>query len=237
MKTEDVGAWLAQHVGQLICVVANDWESTQGRLTAFTRQASGTWSAEMAAPVVLGRAGLAWGLGYWPDAVPACLGEVRQKAEGDGRAPAGLFSIDGLFGRPDLPSTYLQHLKMPFLLVHAGLKCVDDGASCFYNRVLDATTLPSTDWHSHEEMQRADARYDLGVLLGHNPEAVPGAGSCIFLHVWAGEAEPTAGCTAMSFEALSTLCAWLNSEKQPCFLLLPEAAYRFYQKDWGLPAC
>ena len=80
-------AWAASPLdgaGQVVVVTSEGWDSTHGRLQAFTRSGSG-WKPEGAAfDVALGRSGSAWGIGLHP----AQAGEP-QKREGDGRAPAG----------------------------------------------------------------------------------------------------------------------------------------------------
>ena len=84
-------------------------------------------------------------------------------------------------------------------------------------------------------MLRDDARYAIGALIGHNPDRLPGAGSCLFIHVWEGPGLPTAGCTAGAHEQIMALCAWLDEACAPALVQLPAAAYRRYQAAWGLP--
>jgi L,D-peptidoglycan transpeptidase YkuD (ErfK/YbiS/YcfS/YnhG family) len=97
----------------------------------------------------------------------------------------------------------------------SGAVCVDDVASLRYNRVFDADTLAvARDWSSAEAMRRdlahGDDLYEWGVVVRYNDEGVPGAGSCIFLHVWRSEDSPTAGCTAMAKGELLEVLAWLE---------------------------
>ena len=57
-------------------------------------------------------------------------------------------------------------------------------------------------------MTRADALYDLVVVLGHNDAPpIPGAGSAIFLHVAADGYAPTEGCVALAAADLVDLLA------------------------------
>lgn len=88
------------------------------------------WAAVGAAlPVALGRAGLAWGRG--------CTRRSRRtKREGDGCSPAGVFAISALFGdAPDSPLA--RTAKLPYGYATRDLKCVDDPASAYYNRIVD----------------------------------------------------------------------------------------------------
>jgi L,D-peptidoglycan transpeptidase YkuD (ErfK/YbiS/YcfS/YnhG family) len=71
------------------------------------------------------------------------------------------------------------------------------------------------------------------VEVEHNPSAEPGAGSCIFLHVWGGEDSPTAGCTAMARGDLETLLAWLRPGA--VYVLLTRAERDALATAWGLP--
>jgi L,D-peptidoglycan transpeptidase YkuD (ErfK/YbiS/YcfS/YnhG family) len=50
---------------------------------------------------------------------------------------------------------------------------------------------------SHEKLRRADPLYDAFGILDFNwPDATPGAGSAIFLHIWRKPRHPTEGCVA-----------------------------------------
>ncbi len=69
--------------------------------------------------------------------------------------------------------------------------------------------------------------YGLGIVVAHNPENSPGAGSCIFLHLWLGERRGTLGCTALRRADLIELVSWLEAKSDPVLIQLPrEAAQR-----------
>ena len=80
---------------QLILVTADGWDTTTGTLRRYVRSAAGRpWVAEGdALPVVLGRTGMAWGVGQGgaPAGAPV-------KREGDGRSPAGAYALLHAFG-------------------------------------------------------------------------------------------------------------------------------------------
>ena len=80
---------------QLIVAITPDWTSTVGTLTRFERATpTSTWTRlESPIPLVVGRTGLAWGVGF--DDVST---EGPHKHEGDGKAPAGIFPLDTAFG-------------------------------------------------------------------------------------------------------------------------------------------
>lgn len=218
---------------QLLRVLAPGWADSSGQLQRFVRPAPGaTWQPLGAPiPVSLGRNGLAWGIGLHPPlGLPGPI-----KHEGDGCAPAGLFALPRLFGQAEAAAPLDRPARMPYLGANRHLYCVDDPASRHYNQIVDERQV-SRDWQSAEEMQRQDERYAIGAVIAHNPENVPGAGSCIFLHVHAGPGQPTAGCTAGAREHIETLCAWLDAAATPLLLQLPADIYADLSPAWHLPA-
>lgn len=218
---------------QLVRVLAADWNSPHAVLQRYTRgEAAAAWQpVGDALPVMLGRAGLAWGRGLHP----ASANQGPVKCEGDGCAPAGIFALTALFGTVDPGGQLAQSASLPFLCASGDLKCVDDPASQHYNQIVDQTRVARIDWASCEDMLRPDTRYAIGAVVGHNPDNRPGAGSCIFLHVWQDAATPTAGCTAASLADMSTVCAWLDAAARPLLVQLPQAEYARYREAWALP--
>ena len=228
---------------QLVFVTTPSWSATDGTLRTFERDASnsgepGPWREVGAAtPTVVGRSGLGWGRGlHAPEA-------GVQKVEGDGRAPAGAFALSAAFGYADAEPTGL-----PYVQATPTLACVDDAASAFYNLVVDGAEV-SKDWDSREQMRRADNLYSLGVVVAHNGPGIapdlapaasgaspaPGAGSCIFLHVWRGPGSSTAGCTAMPSAALQRVMGWLDARERPVLVQLPALEATRLREAWGLP--
>lgn len=219
---------------QLLLCLAADGEASAARLQRFARQPAGPWQAVGAAvPVMLGRAGLAWGRGLHAP----IAGGLPDKREGDGRAPAGVFAISELFGSAAPDSAFAGAAKLPYRQATADLKAIDDPASAHYNQIVDQATIARPDWASCEDMLRADERYAIGAVVAHNSDpVVPGAGSCIFMHVWAAPGVPTAGCTAMSIEDMRAITGWLDGKASPLLVQLPQAEYERWRETWGLPA-
>lgn len=216
---------------QMLRVIAPGWDSAAAVLQRFERPVvSGDWQAcGPAIPVSLGRSGLAWGRG-----LHRAVGGA-EKGEGDGRAPAGIFALTALFGYAAPDSTLARAARLPYLVATADLKAIDDPASAHYNRIVDQSAV-KPDWASCEDMLRSDGRYALGAVVAHNAEpVVPGAGSCIFLHVWEGPGAPTAGCTAMALADMTALAGWLAAAAEPVLVQLPQAEYERWAADWGLP--
>ena len=124
---------------------------------------------------------------------------------------------------------------MPYVNLTPTVECVDDTASKFYNRIVDRATV-SPDWHSSEHMSEAGIAYRWGAVIDHNVNPItPGLGSCVFLHIWAGPATGTAGCTAMPQDQLEPILAWLDPAARPILVQLPLAQYEKLKRPWHLP--
>lgn len=218
---------------QCMLVLTENWTAKTGRLTTFERAArEEPWCArpEQAIPVVVGQAGLAWGRG-----LADVSGQVGpSKREGDRKAPAGVFRLSTAFGYA--PATAASTVKLPYLALTADFEGIDDPRSRFYNRIVERSKVAAVDWSSSERMRRKDSLYRWGVVVEHNSApAVPGAGSCIFLHVWRNASSGTMGCTAMEEKQLQALLAWLDPAARPVLIQLPREAYTALKADWHLP--
>lgn len=83
----------------------------------------------------------------------------------------------------------------------------------------------------------SDDEYKLGIFIAHNTApAVPGAGSCVFMHIWKAPGRPTSGCTAMNMGDLELLLGWLDPRAGPVLVQMPRAEYQERQVSWLLPA-
>ena len=154
------------------------------------------------------------------------------KTEGDGKAPAGIFSLTESFGSIDKPG----YVKLPFTKLGEFTECVDDVKSTHYNKIVDRMKVGIFDWQSSEKMLAVGAEYDLGIFVAHNTNPVnKGGGSCIFLHIWKDSATGTAGCTAMARENLETILKWADASKNPVLIQLPEDSFKQFQDKWKLP--
>ena len=212
---------------QLVVVQTADWGAPQGVLTRFARAGADTpWEAQSSPiPVVVGRAGMGWGLGLHD----ASGLEGPIKHEGDRRAPAGLFHLGAAMGTDPAP----PGAGWPYLASAPGMVCVDDGRSALYNQVV-GPGVPVT-WSSAEQLVRTDALYHRLVVVQQNPAAVPGAGSCVFLHIWRAADKGTAGCTAMEASSMAELIGWLDPSASPLLLQLPAGELAGWATAWGLP--
>lgn len=192
---------------QVLLVTSSCETSISAELRMLERDATHAWK-QMGdvIPVALGRNGLAWGLGEHPASPPP---NFRRKHEGDGCSPAGVFRLPFAFG--DAPTA---DFKLRYVPVTESLLAVDDPQSRFYNQIIDPAEV-TKDWTSTEFMRREDGLYRHGIMVAHNPANLPGAGSCIFMHLWRGPGQPTAGCTAMSAENLLRVLRWLDPALEP----------------------
>lgn len=214
------------------CVVgtAKDWNSSTVTLNTYEKRggkwvkAGGPWTGR------LGKNGLIWGLGLHP--LPA---GAKVKNEGDMRAPAGVFRIGGAWG---VHESIKKHPKLFYRRVTTRDLWVEDPASPSYNKHLILDHEPSTAWEKKAQMKQNDYPHTLKLFIAHNapPKVLPGKGSAIFFHIWrGGGSKPTAGCTTMEEPKLRELIAWVNPDKQPLYVLLPDAEYQAKRAAWKLP--
>jgi L,D-peptidoglycan transpeptidase YkuD (ErfK/YbiS/YcfS/YnhG family) len=164
-------------------------------LAAWERR-KGCWQKAFAAPAVVGRGGFV---------TPA------DKREGDGATPTGVYPLGPVFGYAAEART-----AMPYRPITADDCWVDDSDSPHYNTWVHGEPAAA----SWEEMLRPDGLYRHGIVVNYNTSpVVPGKGSAIFVHIWRGSGQPTAGCVALAEDDLLQLIAWLSPEKSPVIVL------------------
>jgi D-alanyl-D-alanine dipeptidase len=220
---------------QLVVVTTSGWDSTTGELRRFERGGiRAPWRrVGNAVPIVVGRTGLAWGVGFERFATPGSPTAGPRKREGDGRSPAGVFPLERAFGFA--PAASMRWIRLPYLSLTATIECVDDSSSEHYNGVVDRRAVRRVDWRSSERMREIGG-YRLGVTVGYNTAPpVKARGSCIFLHVWSGPRSTTAGCTALDAAELKRLVAWLDPQARPVVVQAPAAVYARVREEWRLP--
>ncbi|CAN5605138.1 L,D-transpeptidase family protein [soil metagenome] len=208
---------------QLIVVTAEDWNSDRGVLQLLERAAGGQWQGVgEEVPVMLGRNGLAWGIGLRPPPHKATAGGARRvKQEGDGRSPAGVFELERVWGGAGAR----RLRRFPYRQMSAVMEGIDDSRSRFYNRFLDVTQVPDRerDWKRTETVRAANPMFRWLVEVKHNWAQRPDYGSNIWLHIWKAPCVATSGCTAMEAPALERLVHWLETRKRPLLVQLPRA--------------
>jgi L,D-peptidoglycan transpeptidase YkuD (ErfK/YbiS/YcfS/YnhG family) len=228
--TGESAAW--SDARQMVVVTTPGWNVDHGTLRTYARSADGWKEVGAPAPVTIGKAGAAWGLGL---NAPRHDGPVKR--EGDLRSPAGVFDIGEAFGYAAKADT-----AMPYRALSATDYCVDVSGSPHYNRIVDAKVVgEQAVAGSTEPMRRdlhvhGDQRYRQGFVIEHNPQQRAQGGSCIFAHLWKSPVDATTGCTAMDPSLMHRLLAWLRPDEHPVFVLLPMPAYQSLRDDWQLPS-
>jgi L,D-peptidoglycan transpeptidase YkuD (ErfK/YbiS/YcfS/YnhG family) len=215
---------------QLILVTTSGWKEVDGEMRLYERDPfNDQWKAVgEKIPIVVGRNGMAWGKGLHGGAI----GEGPVKQEGDGRSPAGVFSLSSAFGYA--PPEQAVGVKLPYVQAGATLECVDDPRSAHYNRIIDRAGVENPDWKSSERMRRDDDQYRWGVVVDHNARREPGCGSCVFLHIWEAPGKGTAGCAAMNSSSMEDVLRWLDAKMRPLLVQLPQPEFECLRTAWGL---
>lgn len=198
---------------QLIMVTTENWHTKDGTLQRYEKRDNIWQKVGQTINIVLGRNGLGWGKGLHltPDNAKYI------KKEGDGKAPAGLFSLGNGFGYKTTNFT----MQFPYAKYKTTDHCVDDANSQWYNQIIDSKTT-AKDYKSFEHMKLRNNLYKYGITVNHNPENIAQAGSCIFIHIKNKSGKGTAGCTAMREDQIVTLLKWLKEEDKPLLLQLPK---------------
>lgn len=142
------------------------------------------------------------GLRFMNRMFPCTIGRggIRaDKSEGDGATPKGAHKIAAMLYRPER-MTRPAPWAVP---IRPGDLWSDDAADARYNLLVRAPYE-----HSHEALRRADPLYDLVLITNWNwPYAVPGRGSCIFIHQWRRPGYPTEGCIGFRRDHLRWIAA------------------------------
>lgn len=215
---------------QMIVVLTDSANSTKGFLYRFEK-INGNWkSVKAKIQIVLGRNGLGWGRGL--HLIDSSLLPV--KYEGDGRSPAGVFTLSYAFGYAKVEE--MKNLNFPYIEVTSMLECIDDVNSKYYNQLIYNNEADTIDWQSSERMYFADIYYEQGVVVDQNINPIEkGSGSCIFLHNWAAPNETSAGCTEMAPENMKEIIYWLDYSSYPILVQLTRQLYEKYKVSWHLP--
>lgn len=200
---------------QLVVVTGATDAGFTAEIRAYERAKDGWHPRGKTAKAVLGKAGLATGTGIY--AGPE-FDVGFAKKEGDRRTPTGVFEFGKVYGVA-APKDFKG--PMPYRAITASLEGIDDPKSRFYNQIVDRTEIPEPDWISHETILRKDRLYRWLVEVRNNPANAPGAGSLIFLHVWRGPTDGTAGCVAAEESKVRDLLEWLDPAKSPRIVVVP----------------
>ena len=151
------------------------------------------------------RVGGVWALRFSTDGWLGKSGFRKDKREGDGATPSGVYTFGRAFGNADDPGALL-----PYTRISPNDVWVDDPNSKFYNQWA-RSGMPDADWSSAERLANFGKQYKYVATINYNTAPiVPGKGSAIFLHVAAGG--PTAGCVAVSEAAMVFFLGFIEKD-------------------------
>lgn len=215
---------------QCVVGISEGWDSSHVSLSYFEKR-KGKWQQIGEAwKGRLGSKGLVWGRGLHSNPKGAVL-----KKEADGRSPAGVFDLGGVWG---VHEKIKKHPKTFYHQVTTRDLWVEDSDSKYYNQFLSLDREPKTEWEKKAQMVQDDYPHSLKMFIGHNayPKAVAGGGSSIFFHIWRREgAAASAGCTTMPENKLRELIATVDPGRRPLYVLLPREEYEKFKSTWKLP--
>jgi zinc D-Ala-D-Ala dipeptidase len=222
LLAQDTNA-LIGNAKKLIVVTSDGWNDANGTMIRYERKGR-NWK-EVAKPIaiVVGKNGMGWdgkfsGLDHDKSVV---------KREGDGKSPAGAFRISHSFGFA--PKITNNDFYIP---ITPTTECVDDVNSKYYNQIVDRLNIKDVDWNSSEKMRQI-VGYRYGAVVAYNDPAVAGRGSCIFLHIWSGPGQGTAGCTAMPDSDAQKLLEWVDDKT--VLVQMPKAEYKRLKAKLQVP--
>ena len=136
------------------------------------------------------------------EVIPVALGRggiLANKREGDGGTPKGTFRPRKLWWRADRHRRPRTHLPVRAIRLEDAW-CEDPG-NRHYN--LPIRLQPN---QAGDRLMREDHLYDFIVEIDHNTSPrVAGRGSAVFLHLARENFGPTAGCVAMTKQAMRHL--------------------------------
>lgn len=195
---------------QVVFVTTNSDSSINGTMFLYERRHNhNKWKLKDFFSIVVGKNGLG------KDIASSIIfnNTMPVKHEGDGKSPAGIFSLGPVFSYHNM-----KNIKMSFVQVDTNFYCVDDVNSSYYNTLIRSDTAQH-NYNSFEYMKRDDSLYEYGVWVKYNSDPIKhGSGSCIFIHIWRNANSGTAGCTAATKDNILKLIYWLNEKKNPVLL-------------------
>ena len=195
---------------QVVLVEIDSWTANTGRLSRFEWAIDKGWiSVGETMEVVIGREGLAWGIGLYD--IPLEEGETL-KIEGDYRSPAGIFSLSGGFGTA---RNHMIKWNFPYRESNQSYKCITDSNSMHYNKIIHDKKVNVVDWTSFHELRGQQNSYKWGITVDHNPKNIKDRGSCVFMHTHSFDGSGTAVGTGLSERDIIQVLPWLQSTAKP----------------------
>ena len=173
----------ARDATQLFVVIGNREDPAKSTLSWYQRDEEGRFEEVLTT-----------------EAVSGMFGITQEKAEGDKKTPAGVYSFSMAFGLKENPGTIL-----PYHQIREGDYYVDDSRSRYYNQLVNTGEV-SKDWNSAEDLMRQAPQYNYALVIDYNPQDIPGKGSAIFLHCpKAANNTGTSGCISVPEELMKEI--------------------------------
>ena len=195
IEAMDYGFSQYTQAGQIIVVENKLRGDFQSRVSCYEKAPEG-WKQVYSFDAVIGKAGII---------------DKEKKREGDNKTPAGVYTLGFVFGYDKKPDTKMEYVELTDYD-----KWIDDPEHPLYNHFVRG----DTDARSFEKMRRDDNLYKLGLVINYNTNpVVKYRGSAIFLHIWKDYDTPTAGCIAISEEAIKSIITWLDPNKNPIIII------------------
>lgn len=126
-------------------------------------------------------------------------GLTKEKTEGDGKTPIGIFKLGIILGMHEVVK---NNNGLQYSQINKNMYWVDDAKSKHYNKLVDISKVEK-DWASAEHLIDYPVQYEYLIEIKTNPENISGKGSAIFLHCEANK--PTAGCVAIDRESMKKI--------------------------------
>lgn len=99
-------------------------------------------------------------------------GITKNKVEGDGKTPEGIYKLGLIFGTHNKNEIELkQNLK--YIKINENLYWVDDIKSKYYNQLVDITKV-NKDWNSAEHLIDYPKQYEYAIEIKTNSKNIPG---------------------------------------------------------------
>jgi L,D-peptidoglycan transpeptidase YkuD (ErfK/YbiS/YcfS/YnhG family) len=135
----------------------------------------------------------------------------REKREGDGKSPTGIFRLGKLFSYEKQLNTLMENQQTT-----AEDKWIDDPKSDQYNTYVKG----ATDAKSYENLLLKNDAYKYCTVIEYNTNPiVKGKGSAIFFHLGVKEPYFTAGCVAIDENNMKSIVSWLDPKQNPTIIM------------------
>jgi L,D-peptidoglycan transpeptidase YkuD (ErfK/YbiS/YcfS/YnhG family) len=139
-------------------------------------------------------------------------GLTKDKKEGDGKTPIGVFGLRHVLIRTDrVAKNNVKFISLPVEELREFDGWCDEPTNPNYNKYVNLSSFDKTV--SHEELYRKDDSYNIIIVVGYNDKPVkPGKGSAIFIRLAEPNYAGTAGGIGFEQGDLLKILAELNDE-------------------------